>query len=113
MEYIGKAHPDTKILLGRPEDFAAFALAPVNAQNLADRVAAVLDERRRIGEERRKREREYLLRKTERTQEGERRRGEPKGSVRRLMELDSLCEVVCSSNAANEAMKEHGIPDAS
>jgi hypothetical protein len=104
METIGKSHPDTQIRLGRPEDFEVSAMAPVNTQNLADRIAAVLDERRRIGEQRRQRERECLLRKAERTQLGERSRREPKGSDRRVRELDALCEAVISRNAANEAI---------
>ena len=112
MENIGKSHPDTLIRLGRPEDFEAFAMAPVNTQNLADRIAAVLAERRRIGEERRKREREYRPRKAEGGQLGVRRRREPKGSNRLVEELDALCVVVISCNAANEAMKEYGILDA-
>jgi hypothetical protein len=112
MENIGKSHPDTLIRLGRPEDFEAFVPTRIKTQNLADRIAAGLDERRRIGEERRRREREYLLPKTERTQAWARKRSGPKGSDCRVRELNALCEAVSSSNAAIEAMKEHGTVDA-
>jgi len=112
MEYIGKSHPDTLIRLGRPEDFEASAQARVSTQNLADRIAAVLDERRRIGEQRRQRERECLLRQAERAQARERRGREPKGSNRLVGVLDALCEAVISRNAAYEVMKEYGILDA-
>jgi len=113
MENIGKSHPDTLIRLGRPEDFEAFVPAPVKTQNLTERIAAGLEERRRIGEERRRREREYLLRKTKRSQAGMRKRSVPKGSACRVRELNALCEAVSSSNAATEAMKEHGMLDVS
>ena len=110
MEYVGKSHPDTLIRLGRPEDFQASAQARVDTQNLADRIAAVLDERRRIGEQRRQRERECLLRQAGRAHE--RRNREPKGSNRLVGGLDALCEAVISRNAAYEAMKEYAILDA-
>jgi|SRR5579871_5068966 len=105
MEQFGKSHHDTLIRLGRPEDFEACALAQVNTQDLANRIAAVLDERRRIAEERRQREREHLLRQAELVQAAH-RRGELKGSNRRARELDALCEAVTCSNAADEAMRE-------
>lgn len=106
MENIGQSHAGTRLDLAQPERFEAFALARVNTENLAERIAAVLDERRRIGVERRLREREYLLRKSERAQVGERRRGEPKDPGRHLMKLDALLEAVISSNAAIEALKD-------
>ena len=111
MEYVGKSHPDTLIRLGRSEDFEAFAPALVSTQDLAGRIAAVLDERRRIGEQRRQRERECLRRQAERAQARECRGREPKGSNRFVGALDALCEAVTSHNAAYEAMKEYEILD--
>jgi len=107
----GRPDQETLITLGK-SSFDGIALARVNTQNWADRIAAVLDQRRKIGEQRRQRERAFLLRQAERAQVGERRRSGPNGSYRRVLELDALCEAVISSNAANEAMKEYGILDA-
>jgi hypothetical protein len=112
MEYVGKSHPDTLIRLGKSADFEALALARVSTQNLADRIAAVLDERRRIGEQRRQRERECLLRQAERAQAGACRGRGPKGCKQLVGVLDALCEAVVSRNAAYQAMKEYGILDA-
>jgi hypothetical protein len=107
----GRPDQETLITLGK-SSFDGIALARVNTQNWADRIAAVLDERRRIGEQRRQREREYHLRQAERAEVRERRGREPKGSGGEVTELDTLCEAVISRNAAFEAMKEYGILDA-
>jgi hypothetical protein len=112
MENIGKSDAGTRLELRQAESFEAFALAPVHTENLAERIAAVLDERRRIGEERRRREQKHLLLKAKCAQVEERRRGESKGSEHRVRELDALCEAVSSSNAAIEALKEHAKLDA-
>ena len=111
MGNIGTQDQETLIALGKAS-FDGTALAQVRGDNLAKRIAAVLEERRRIGEIRRQREREYLLRQSERAQVGECRRGEPNSS-RLVRELNALCEAVSSSNAAIEAMNEHGMLDAS
>jgi hypothetical protein len=102
---------ETLIALGK-SSFDGTALAQVRGDNLAERIATVLDERRRIGEIRRQREREHLLRQAERAQVGEPKRGELKGSTRLVRELAALCEAVSCSNSANDAMKECGILDA-
>jgi hypothetical protein len=111
MGNIGTQDQETLIALGKAS-FDGTALAQIRGDNLAKRIAAVLEERGRIGEERRRREREYLLRQAERGQLGVRRRREPKGSNRLVEEVDALCVAVISCNAANEAMKEYGILDA-
>jgi hypothetical protein len=107
----GRPDQETLITLGK-SSFDGIALAGVNTQNWADRIAAVLDERRKIGEARRQRERESLLRQAERAQLRERRGRVPRGSACRVTKLDALYEAVISRNAANEAMKECGIVDA-
>ena len=107
----GRPDQETLITLGK-SSFDGIALARANTQNLADRIAAVLDERRRIGEQRRQRERESLLRQAERAQVREHRGREPKGSNRLVRDLDALCVAVISRNAANEVMKEYAILDA-
>jgi hypothetical protein len=107
MENIGKSDTGTRLDLTQVESFEAFSLAPVHTENLAERIAAVLDERRRIGEERRWRGQKHLFLKTKCAEVEEGRRGESKGSDHRVRELDALCEAVSSSNAAIEAMKEH------
>jgi hypothetical protein len=111
MGNIGTLDQETLIALGKAS-FDGTALAQVRGDNLAKRIAAVLEERRRIGEIRRQREREYLLRKAEGGQVGECRRSE-RNSSRLVRELNALCEAVSSSNAAIEAMNEHGMLDAS
>lgn len=75
--------------------------------DLAERIAAVLNERRRIGEERR--QRKYQLRQAAQTQMAEPIRGEPKRPSRRNEELEALCRAVNFSNAATDAIKEYGI----
>jgi hypothetical protein len=75
---------------------------------LAERIAATLRERRRIGDERRRREHEGC--NAERAiARYHRLRGEPKEAGRRIKELNAVCEAVISSNAADEAMKAHGV----
>jgi|SRR5579872_2343196 len=112
MQQNRKSDQGTQIHLGSPDSFEEFALSRVTSEGLAERIAAALDERRRIGELRRQREREYRLREAERAQAIERRRGEAKGSDRRIAELDALCQAVSCSNAADAAMKEFGIINA-
>ena len=111
MENIGTLDQETLIALGKAS-FEGTALALVRGNKLAERIAAVLEERRTIGEIRRHRERDHLLRQAERAQVGQCRRGERKGSSRLVRELNALCEAVSSSNAAIEAMNEHGMLDA-
>lgn len=110
MANIARPEQETLIALGK-SSFDEITLARVNNDNLADRIAKILDERRRIAEMRRQREQERLLSQAERDQAGARKRGEAKGP-RLLKELDALYETVISSNAADEVMKEHGIQDA-
>jgi hypothetical protein len=79
---------------------------------LAERIAAALRERRRIGEERRLRE--YQGRNAERAiARYHRLRGEPKEAGHGIKELNAICEAVISSNAADEAMKAHGVMEVS
>jgi len=110
MENTRRPDQETLITLGK-SSFDGIALARVNTQNWADRIAAVLDERRRIGEARRQRERESMLRQTERAQVRERKGRKPKGSSCLVGVLDALGEAVISRNAAYEAMKEYGTSD--
>jgi hypothetical protein len=112
MGHIGTPNQETLIALGKAS-FDGTAVAQVRGDNLARRIAAVLEERRRIGEIRRQREREHPLRQAELAQVGECRRAEWKGSSRLVRELNALCDAVSSSNAAIEAMNEHGMRDAS
>lgn len=107
----GRPDQETLITLGK-SSFDGIALARVNTKNLADRIATVLDQRRKIGEQRRQRERESLLRQAKGTQVGERRGREPKGCNRQVEVLDALCRAVSCSNAAYEAMKAYGVVDA-
>lgn len=107
MGNIGTQDQETLIALGKAS-FDGITLARVRRENLAERIAAVLDERRRIGEQRRQREREYLSRQAERAQVGGFRRGKRQGSSHLVRELNALCEAVSSSNAAIEAMNEQG-----
>ena len=68
---------------------------------LAERIAAVLRERKRLGEERRNQEREYQRRNNERALSRYYKvRGEfPEQSKRRLKELDLVYDTIMSSNA--------------
>jgi hypothetical protein len=77
---------------------------------LGERIATVLRERRRIREDRRRRENEYQPRVAQRTIARHiRLRGEPKGLVsRQVKELNAVYEAVMSSNAADESVKAHG-----
>jgi hypothetical protein len=77
---------------------------------LGERIATVLRERRRIGEERRRRENDYQPRNAQRTIARHiRLRGEPKGMVsRQVKELNAVYDAVISSNAADESVKAHG-----
>jgi hypothetical protein len=110
MGNIGTPDQETLIALGKAS-FDGTAVAQVRGDNLAERIAAVLEERRRIGEIRRQREREHLLRQAERAQMGEYRRSK-RNSSRLVRELNALCEAVSASNAAIEEMNEHGKLDA-
>ena len=69
---------------------------------LAERIAAVLRERKRLGEERRSQEREYQRRNNERALSRYYKvRGEfHKQSKRRIEELDLVYHTIISSNAA-------------
>jgi hypothetical protein len=105
MEEIGRTEPDcTK----RNFEAHIFAREREEPETLAERIAAVLHERRRIGEERRRREHEHRLHNAERPVALYRRlRGEAKPAGCRINELDALYEAVISSNAADEAIKAH------
>jgi hypothetical protein len=69
---------------------------------LAERIAAVLRERKRLGEERRRREREYQRQNSERAlSRYYKLRGEfHEQSQRRVKELDLVFHTIVSSNAA-------------
>jgi hypothetical protein len=81
---------------------------------LAKRIAAVLNERQRIGEIRRRLKHEHRLRCAERA-DGRylRLRGEAKRTNRRANELDAMYKAVLSSNTADEAIQAHRMTEAS
>jgi hypothetical protein len=73
---------------------------------LADRIEAVIRERRRIGEERRRQQREHQRRNSEHALVPHfRMRGERKPIAMRVTKLDEVYEAVISSNVADEALK--------
>jgi hypothetical protein len=73
---------------------------------LADRIAAVIRERRRIGEERRRQQRESQRRSDEHALVPRfKLRGEPKHVGRRVKKLDEVYGAVISSDVADEALK--------
>ena len=88
-----RARSEASPVIGTPEDRDA----------LADRIEAVIRERRRIGEERRRQQCEYQRRNDEHALLPH-LRGEPK-HVGRVKKRDEVYGAVISSDAADEALK--------
>jgi|SRR5579871_700154 len=105
MKHLGQLHNDTLISLGSSS--FDVVLYPVTDNNLAERIAAALTERRRIEQERRGRERERLLRKDFNAQEARTKRGEPRGFSQRSIALNQLIALVSASRTADAAIREH------
>jgi hypothetical protein len=91
----------TKQMLLETENEPMPVMTQQQRNALAERIATVLRERKRLGEERRSREREYQRRNNERALSRYYKvRGEvPEQSKRRLKELGLVYHTIMSSNA--------------
>jgi hypothetical protein len=91
----------TKQMLLETENESMPVMTQQQRNALAERIAAVLRERKRLGKERRSRKREYQRRNNERALSRYYKvRGEfPEQSKRRLKELDLVYDTIMSSNA--------------
>lgn len=92
--------------LARATDFDPYKLKQ-RTDDLADRIAAVLEERRKIAEERKRKEQAYRTRTAEHIQSQWHKRGEPRRAGVQTRKLEAILETVLSSNAADSALKEY------
>jgi len=96
--------------LESPGSLEAPTMTEGGREALAKRIAAVLDERRIIGEMRRQPKHEYRLRNVEPARGPYRRlRGEPKRVGRWTNELDAMYNAVISSGTADVAIQAHRV----